>query len=238
MHKVLKGDQLLKRENFLVNCSRETLASLAIKCLIRYPDSQEKQLELAKRTMLMHSTGDFELLVDSELIEFSEVEFIRCCISDKHNLKLVDAANLIVYTYDQRVEIASDNLLSLDGRTKSIRICEMNCEKDLRNELEDFYKSYIYETLQVKLNLATEGHHVCMLIFLIDKTAKKFSHIAEGSKRIHIIISTSRLHLVAGNTYKEISFINGYQQVFLDTLQRSHSHMTLMLMPRKINTLL
>lgn len=103
----------------------------------------------------MNSTGDFELLVESDLFDRSEEEFVRRCIEKKYATQLEKSQMLIVTTYDQRVEISSDNMLSFGPRTKALRLCEMNCEKDLRNELEEFFHSPIFETLQVKLNLSS-----------------------------------------------------------------------------------
>jgi len=81
----------------------------------------------------MNSTGDFELLVESDLINQSEVEFVRSCIDEKYKRSLAKSPMLIVTTYDQRVEIASDNLLSIGARTKALCMGSMKCEKDVRN---------------------------------------------------------------------------------------------------------
>lgn len=72
LHKAFKGDKLLRRENFIVNCSREALASLAIRCIMDRPEEPRLQLEQAKRTLLLNSTGDFELVVDTDLIDQGE----------------------------------------------------------------------------------------------------------------------------------------------------------------------
>lgn len=178
----------LRKEHFFYNSQREALSSLAIKSLIVTEDRQE-QIRLAKRALIMNSTADFELLIKDLADEGDQIEFIRGCLRDKYRVRYSQVPLLIVHTYDQKAEIADKNILF--EQTKVIRMCEMNCEKDLRNEIEDFYRDADYETCQLKLTLS-DFPHLCMLIFLADKVSKKFS---DKSKRIHIVISYSRLEV-------------------------------------------
>jgi len=74
-----------------------------------------------------------------------------------------------------------------------------------------------------------------MLIFLIDKTLKKFSHSKEA-KRVHIILATSRLEVVQVGLAREVSYLNGYEQVFLDTMQ--FEQINLLSLPKDVDRLL
>lgn len=74
-----------------------------------------------------------------------------------------------------------------------------------------------------------------MLIFLIDKTMKKFPHSMD-TKRVHIVLANSRLEVVEDGLSREISYLNGYQQVFLDTLQVEQ--INLLCSPKNIDRLL
>jgi hypothetical protein len=60
---------------------------------------------------------------------------------------------LIVYTYDQTVELRNENIL-YDGReaTKMIKVCELKCEKELRADLDDFYRNPKYSVCHIKMN--------------------------------------------------------------------------------------
>lgn len=122
LQKVLSHDELKRKENFIVNCSREALASLAIKCMADYKEFNQ-QFEQAKKTLLMNSTGDFELLMESPLMDHFDFEFIRNVIDEKYKRQFSKCPMLIVTTYSQNVETTIDNLLSINARTKVLRIC-------------------------------------------------------------------------------------------------------------------
>ena len=138
--------------------------------------------------------------------------------------KLLAANNLIVYTYDQTAEMCSDNILyeKREGNkdcTKIIQVCELKCEKDLRSDLESFYREPNYRVCHIKLNFERESQHLCMIVFLLDSMAKKYEHPV--NKRINIILVISRLTLLTNNKrYKQISYLNGFQQIFIENLSR------------------
>jgi len=95
----------------------------------------------------------------------------------------------------------------------------LKCEKDLRNNIEDFYQHPNYRACHIKLNFERESHHLCMIVFLLDSMAKKYEHPA--NKRINIILVVSRLTLLTNNKrYKQISYLNGFQQIFIENLSR------------------
>lgn len=166
---ITKENPLLS-EHYIINICRESLASLAIKCLMEWEKEHPEQeidhakcLEQAKLTLLLNSTTDFKLLMsvnrphddqDAELVD-KAFEYKKTFLQEDR-LKLTP--NLIVYTYDQTAEIFSDNFLyerkNEQGKdcTKIIKVCELKCEKDLRNDLEDFYRQPHYKVCHIKIN--------------------------------------------------------------------------------------
>lgn len=54
-----------------------------------------------------------------------------------------------------------------------------------------------------------------MVVFMLDSMAKKYEN---ALKRVRIILVTSRLYLLNNKRYKQISYLNGFQQIFIENL--------------------
>jgi hypothetical protein len=57
-----------------------------------------------------------------------------------------------------------------------------------------------------------------MIVFMLDSMAKKHDN---NNKRINIILVISRLTLLTNNKrYRQISYLNGFQQIFIENLSK------------------
>lgn len=99
--------------------------------------------------LLLNSTTDFKLLMaENKPRDEQDIEILGKALEYKENFlkeKILDANALIIYTYDQTAEISNDNILYAQREgdkdcTKVIQVCELKCEKDLRSDLESFYR--------------------------------------------------------------------------------------------------
>lgn len=176
----------------------------------------------AKHALLLNSTTDFRLLMSYNLPhDEADAEIIRegLSLKDRFLTEEIQAANrLIVYTYDQTVEIYNDNILFEKDHTKIINICELKCEKELRNDLDEFYRKDEYTVCHIKMNFEKEFRHLCMIVFMLDNMAKRYE---QPHKRTILILVISRLTLLNNNKgYKQISYLNGFKQVFMESLSK------------------
>lgn len=175
---------------------------------------------------MANSTLDFNFLVQtSSDIKENKEEYDFICKKYEEKCKtpitqLCREANshLIVYTYDQNV---NQSLFSNIEKTKTFKMVNMRCEKDLKDELDAYFRSSD-ELCVIIINYKTEAIHLPLLLFLIEN-AEHREQDKKCYKEFIIVLHYTRIAAAMSDEdpLHTISFLNRWSQVFIENLTKT-----------------